>query len=348
METVTPCQFLLALWGEAPPADICIWRIPSKRSTWHPTPDRALEALLRKERRFNLYTGVSLPRPGTPEEPANRVSNQQAGWLGGLWADLDRRTPGLHDRLDLPETPAETMALLDSLAPTPTLVFETGNGHQAWWLFDGPTAIDAMVATLPQRHHQWLSAACAKLGWRPDPVHDVARVMRLPGTTNWKEPTQPKLVCTVRLDWSQRYSAAWWHDFLPELAARTPTTAAGIQGALGNASRPLPGPPPGPPDARTVRQLTPKLTEILNRSPRFQATWQEERNDLADNSASGYSLALASMADLAGWSPTEIIAMVQTWRWQRGKREKRSGWYTLLLERASHHEKSNRPEKTVK
>lgn len=73
-----------------------------------------------------------------------------------------------------------------------------------------------------------------------------------------------------------------------------------------------------------------KFDELSAGSERFRKTWARQRDDLQDQSASAYDLALASQAARAGWTDNEIVALIREWRAKHGEGFKaRTLRYTL-------------------
>jgi P4 family phage/plasmid primase-like protien len=114
----------------------------------------------------------------------------------GLWADIDTKVC---------EDPIGFLSGLREHAPT--VVVWSGNGAQAYWLFNTPVVVpdryelpEASATTrgelraLNERWRLWLiSRGAGQL----DAVQDLARIFRLPGTVNWKDPTDLKPVRVV-------------------------------------------------------------------------------------------------------------------------------------------------------
>src|SRR5262249_1782569 len=61
-----------------------------------------------------------------------------------------------------------------------------------------------------------LRARCRERGWSMDSTHDLARVLRLPGTVNRKLPDNPVPVTVLEAAWSRVYDVA---DFEAALSA---------------------------------------------------------------------------------------------------------------------------------
>lgn len=124
----------------------------------------------------------------------------------GFWADIDLKGPGhkhevcttectkthRHKTLDLPETEAEARRVLETSGlPEPTLWIHSGGGLYPWWLLDKPLAIDADnlegIQKLSEMWQRVIGATFERHGLEYGTgVHDLARVLRIPGTVNRK------------------------------------------------------------------------------------------------------------------------------------------------------------------
>ncbi len=74
----------------------------------------------------------------------------------------------------------------------------------------------------------------------------------------------------------------------------------------------------GPRPADAMEPPAGKLADLCMSDPVFKTTWEHRRLDMADQSASGYDLALASRAAAAGWSDEEIADLLFTFRRRHG------------------------------
>ena len=153
--------------------------------------------------RWNVYFGV-LPRSKKGEGGADAVTG--AAWL---WCDIDRARQW--------EMAAELLRTAE--LPLPHLAVSSGNGIHAYWRL-------AEVECLPDgeskaRFRSLLRRLCAAVGGEPNGPHadmastDAARILRLPGTWNWKNLAEPKPVCAAfsRPD-APAFTAAQWSGIL--------------------------------------------------------------------------------------------------------------------------------------
>ena len=72
-------------------------------------------------------------------------------------------------------------------------------------------------------------------------------------------------------------------------------------------------PPPAPVEP------TPEQRAAFRKHPKADATWKQQRADLADQSASCYDLALACIAVKAGFSDGNILWLLRKWRTEHGE-----------------------------
>lgn len=117
--------------------------------------------------------------------PAGRRKASRALRLPALFADLDL------GKL----TPEAVEAILTKiskvLGAAPAVVVDSGGGRHPYWpLADPPSGDEAAV--LLRRFGVLVQRVAAEQGGTADPVYDLARVLRVPGTTNTKyDPPRP-------------------------------------------------------------------------------------------------------------------------------------------------------------
>jgi hypothetical protein len=122
--------------------------------------------------------------------------------VSGLWVDFDVKGPH-HVAENLPPTYEDALALLGDYPLSPSIVNDTGGGLHAYWLFDELRHADDIAPLLKRWRATWQELA-RRRGWAIDNVFDLARVLRVPGTRNFKSDP-PKLV-TVRTRSEKRYT----------------------------------------------------------------------------------------------------------------------------------------------
>src|SRR5262249_28308067 len=132
--------------------------------------DRAAAAFATRGTERDIWVGCGLRAAPSPN--GSRGSDRDVVAIAGLWADVDA-------------PPEDVVPALQHLELPPSLLVHSGHGVHAWWLLNEVWTFgsdDERVAarTLLRRLHDLLRAQ----GWKVDAVHDLARVMRVPGTLN--------------------------------------------------------------------------------------------------------------------------------------------------------------------
>ncbi|WP_152989823.1 hypothetical protein [Frankia sp. ACN1ag] len=138
------------------------------------------------------YTGVQLL--GAIPARGRGGAADTAG-LSALAVDVDVEGDGhaatTDTGLPLPPSQEAAVGILAGL-PDPTYLVATGGGVHAWWIFNRHAAVDLVDAKRIVRGWSDLVRGRAHgLGWHVDQTGDLARVLRLPGTINYKYPGRP-------------------------------------------------------------------------------------------------------------------------------------------------------------
>lgn len=133
--------------------------------------------------------------------------------LSSFWLDID-----CGEGKPYPTKQAGLDALGESFLPAPSLVVDSGNGLHAYWMLNAPVLI---ADWLPVANA--LKRACITHKLAADHVvtTDAARILRVPGTTNWKDRENPKPVLVLSKS-ADRYSLDSFRATLPNVGpART-------------------------------------------------------------------------------------------------------------------------------
>jgi hypothetical protein len=167
------------------------------RRRFFANPREALSAVLELRDAHDVYVGAAPrrgeigTRDGITESPA-------------LWADLDPKDG---------HTRQSRLEQLMGLPLHPSIMVWTGGGWHAYWLLEEPAegreALERAEAVMRRLGE----------GLGGDPVHDLPRILRVPGTRNHKYEN-PRPVMLVRCDPDRRYALAQLEEMAQALPRR--------------------------------------------------------------------------------------------------------------------------------
>jgi septum formation topological specificity factor MinE len=292
-------KFLDVLFGEKEDkGHILIWELgdTAKESHWFKDHKLAANFVEEEQRPLNIYVGVGL-------SPKNYKINERCPGseviaIPGFWLDLDVADPIAHGKGNLPPNMSDARKFLGTFPIDPTIVINSGHGLQAWWLFKEPWYFDSPeerdeAAYMAKRFiYTWKDRAKRK-NWNIDSVHDLARVMRVPGTRNHKHT--PVDVKMIHCDPKTRYNVSHIEQYLIENVPKAKVE----HGFLGDIVLDEDANPP-----------TEKLLALIDNSPTFEKTLRHKRKDMEGLSPSEYDMSLANMAIAAGWTPQEVVNLL--------------------------------------
>jgi hypothetical protein len=336
-EQRSPRWFLNELFaGKPEELYMLVWTLPDKRSRWFNKVDAAaaaVEALTGRD----VYVGVGLAR--RDYGPSQRCPADQVAGLTAAWADFDVLSRA-HSRKSLPASIEQALSVVPLEMP-PSVVVATGNGAHAWWLLKEPYLFDTdqerkRAASVVLRWQTLLRFNAANRGWAFDRLADLARVLRVPGTLNHKDPARPKPV-TVHQVTDRRYNLSDLEDYLDQLGI--PKQESSEERAAAPEAQPA--------DSSIVINLKAEFPENLIKrwidvDMRFRNTWFRQRHDLKDQSQSGYDLALADFGMDAGLSAQQIVDLIIQHRRMHGQKQRtRADYFERTLAKAAEHSNGN-------
>lgn len=153
--------------------------------------------------RAHVYTGAAAMSRSRYEEiraeNKRTRSNKRGGkadtsGMLGVFADIDVAGPH-HAAENLPETIDDAVGIVEEMMLEPTLLVDSGGGLQALWLLHEAVIFDTGNAEMDRAVADGiLSSWCATVadhanrigGWHVDQIGELARLLRLAGTTNIK------------------------------------------------------------------------------------------------------------------------------------------------------------------
>ena len=303
---MTPLEFLNQLWQYKPEEQhILIWTYPDKRSRWFTGVSEAAEYVAGINGARDVYVGVGLA--GKDYGPTRRCVSDEITGISGLASDLDLASE-VHSKKALPRTVEQALSIVPPAMP-PTIVIMTGNGVHCWWLLKEPYMFEneedrRNAARLVARWHTMLQLTAAGRGWAYERLSDLARVLRIPGTKNVKDPANPKEVRVLSAT-DRRYNLSDFEELLDD--AGIPEPEAEERAAREWKERFADKPLVVNLNARIPEEM---LNAWMREDMRFENTWLRRRHDLKDQSQSGYDLALACFGVYAGLSEQQMVDLI--------------------------------------
>ena len=279
--------------------NIGIWDLGSKRNRWFATTADGIREAVQYAKAVgtDVYFHCCTH---DPEKVRYRGTNASAKSLVSLWADIDTAEAAKANGKHYP--PRETvLEILRDLPFRPSGTIHSGRGVHAYWLLRSPADAqlhrDVPAAFLRYLNTQMVDKSTGE-AFDLDPVCDLARLLRVPGTTNSKAPLGDNRVRIIALNENRRYDI---DDFSPYLFAegQTPGVAhSDIRITLD-------------PDAKAPSD---KLA-TLRCNAAFSSAWTGAKHY---DSPSEAGLALAGYAARAGFTDQEIADLLVQHRRERG------------------------------
>ncbi|MEQ1843997.1 MAG: phage/plasmid primase, P4 family [Nitrospira sp.] len=260
----------------------------SVRQHWPTSLDEAVTIAMASCATDNVYYGACTRRG------AGSGKKDNLSYYPGVWLDIDFKDFGGGEK--------DVCAKLESFPARPTLLVQTGAGAHAYWLLTVPQEITA--ERIPQLES--LNADIAsRLGG--DACHDLTRILRIPGTTNWpdeRKRLKGRVPEPVRLLWHEgpRYT-------LEHLRSVVPTSSTQPQNKASRQKNH---------SQRTDRSFPPRFMELLKHNDKIKTTWEGNRQDLKDQSGSGYDMAMTNQLVSHGLSNSEIKTILRAMPSGRG------------------------------
>jgi hypothetical protein len=319
---------------------VLLWTLPGKDSHWFQHLDGAI-GCAESFREHDLYAGVGLSRQDYG--PKRRCQSEEIAGIAGVWADIDIRSDA-HPKATLPGSVEQALSMLPPEFP-PSMVVLTGNGVHIWWLFREPWIFESdgerrTAATLVSRWHTLLRDNASQRGWTYERLADLARVLRVPGTTNCKDPTNTKSV-VIHSQTDRRYNPSELADFLDDLKVRDEETEASAAREWSERFK----------DAPIAINLAARIPEDtlngwLETDMRFKNTWFRQRHDLHDQSQSGYDLAFCNFGFRNGLSEQQIVDLLIHHRaLHKQKHRTRVDYFQRTLAKAARASEQSSPAK---
>lgn len=236
--------------------------LPERRSYWYPTSAPLAPP---EEATTNWYISV---HPSTAIPPCNangeirqppyvRAQKRYVAALNCLYGEFDVKTYGSKEAIH--------QHIANAPWPAPSVLVDSGGGVHAYWLLREPWMLDSddarQAAEIVQR--AWVQQVISA-----DPtVHDLVRILRVPGTRNFKYDPAPQ-VAFLACDLDRTYA-------LPALTAHLP--------AVHEAEPRFRNDPPR--KANSIEQFN-AANDIGDLLTRYGYRWAGQRRMISPNSGS--------------------------------------------------------------
>lgn len=150
---------------------------------------------------IDIYFGVN-PRTG------NGGKKENVHYLSAFHAEIDYGIIG-HKKESPSETYEGALNTIQSFQPEPTIVIHSGGGFHCYWVLANPIKVSDIGIDALEGINKTLSE---KLGGDPG-THDISRVLRIPGTFNFKLPDNPRPVTLISNN-HKKYSLKNFEQFI--------------------------------------------------------------------------------------------------------------------------------------
>lgn len=220
------------------------------------------------EQGWNIFFGAA-PRMQKSGEKVD------VGHIATFWADLDGK--------DYRGGKAEALERLLSLEITPTAIIDSGHGYHGYWALS-----EIVEVSDPKQLEGYMMGIERVLG--SDSVHNLDRVMRLPGFINMKYPGEP-LPCVLLEEYFHPelcYELDDFKRFWVDPGSRVQAITLGD----------IPS------------ELPPRFQALLESDQKLSGTWHGTRKLLNDSSRSGYDMSLAQQLKQHSFTNEEMAAIL--------------------------------------
>lgn len=178
--------------------------------------------------RSDVFFGIGL-RTGPSDDERSSLNNIAIAAIPGLWTNIPLgQSSAVGARC--PATRDDALHLIRQFALPPTVVVNSGDGLQAYWLFTTLWQVRSagelsQAQALKRRLQATLEARATTAGWRFSSTGNLAELLPLPGTMN-RRLGEPVPVQILELDTSRRYVLSDFEPYLVDEPEPGPTSVA--------------------------------------------------------------------------------------------------------------------------
>lgn len=183
-------EFFSEIYKDCDEGYITLTLLPRRKTLWFKVSElnKLCEAVKKYGTKINTFFGVGLRKKILSNNLRGRDSDILA--VSSLYSDIDVKN-GAHAQNALPKSVDEAIEFLNSLPLSPSIIVNSGNGLHAYWLLDVPFKIQntkdkEYISSIFKGWSKFVNTNAKKRGWKLDNVSDLARVLRVPGSINFK------------------------------------------------------------------------------------------------------------------------------------------------------------------
>jgi hypothetical protein len=216
---------LETLWSDADKGLLAIYSLPSGKAEFFDLSEgdalkRASKSIIGANSKQNVYHNLGLLK-GLPE---GHGKESEVIAIPALWMDIDIAGHA-HKKSNLPSSLQECLDFFYDFPLKPTLIINSGHGLHVYWVFREVWYFDGVderknARLLSDKFQSTLIQRAKEKSWDLDKISDLARLLRVPGTYNFKNPREPKLVKIIKRT-EDRYNPEDFEPFLIEVPAES-------------------------------------------------------------------------------------------------------------------------------
>lgn len=183
-------EFFSEIYKDCDEGYITLTLLPRRKTLWFKVSElnKLCDSVKKYGTKTNTFFGVGLRKKILPNNLRGRDSDILA--VSSLYSDIDVKSCA-HAQNALPKSVDEAIEFLNSLPLSPSIIVNSGNGLHAYWLLDVPFKIQnskdkEYISSIFKGWSKFVNTNAKKRGWKLDNVSDLARVLRVPGSINFK------------------------------------------------------------------------------------------------------------------------------------------------------------------
>lgn len=193
-------NFFKSLFRDCEGAVLTLTTLPKREIRSYPVSDLETFAADAEQlgKNTNIHFNLNPRRKGLP--PGVRGDKEDIAYLTCIAGDYDVHGPA-HTAENLPPSKDVVLEHLSSLPKPPTVVIDSGYGIYGFWIFRKPYATPdperrLKAAGVVSGYGKHLTQQLRDRGWALDYTFDLPRMLRVPGSLNFKleTPVQSKII----------------------------------------------------------------------------------------------------------------------------------------------------------